>query len=213
MKIIKLLLTLLLSVTVTLATHQDENEEEVIRTLKQCEKDIEINKNCIYGIVYFTKENIEEICTEYNGEKCQTFIKDPMAALPACQSLPEELRSTYEQLFIISKPSMAFFCQKDENNELCPLVEHELSGNKKEKYDMDVMKAVKKTCLSKQCKAVALNLYRVLNDSINDEEAILNEDQEVMKNNNIIRKIYQTLKSDNCTESKNMNSENIKEYL
>jgi len=216
MRALNTLFFLLLSMTTIIANNQntsteDNNEEDdMTKTLKQCEKEIEEYKNCIYGAVYFTKENIDNVCNEYHSEKCQTFIKDPMVVIPSCQSLTEELKSTYEYLFIISKPSMAFFCQKNENNELCPLVKYELSGNKD---DNDLMKAVNDTCQSKNCKTVALDLYSILNDTINDEEAILNEDQEAIKNNNTIRKVYQTLKSDNCIASKDSNTKNIKEDL
>lgn len=191
-------------------------KKEPNETIKQCENGLENFTECLYGSNKFTSKNIDKICNTFNSEKCQSFFKNPMNSVPACKTIPKEFQNNYKSLFDISKFSMNFFCQKDESNQICPMVKLELSGNKSEKK---IMKSVKETCKYTECTETALNLYTTLNKAINYEEDILNEDSEAMENNKIITNILNILQSDECNnintkyKSKIIKKKNIKKIL
>ncbi|ORX83522.1 hypothetical protein BCR32DRAFT_326336, partial [Anaeromyces robustus] len=196
--------------------NKDIEDEEMIKVIKKCEDGLAKYEKCLYGSDKFTRDNIDDFCNTFNSERCQNFYKSPIETIPICKEIPKELQNTFNEMFSLSYPSMKFFCQKDENGNLCPMVEYELSEsnnkyddtksnknkNNKKRVSEEIvllMKVVKQTCKSEICKEAALNLYNTLNESMDIEDAILSEDHKAMENNKIIMNILRVLKSKNCS--------------
>jgi hypothetical protein len=190
-------------------------EEESTTAIKQCEDGLEKYTDCLYGSNKFTTKNIEEVCNIFHSKKCRNLFKDQLNSVPICLTIPQEIQNNYKNLIAISQPSLNFFCQKNEKEKFCPMVKLELS-NKNNISEKRLMNSVKETCNSKKCTEATLNLYTVLKDAIDHEEAILNEDSEAMKNNKIIMNVLQILQSDECknkNNSKKNNKENFKKII
>jgi len=119
------------------------------------------NKSCMNSIEEFSTKclvkdeinlnNIDEACQKFNNEFCQTQFQSGVKGFDQRDSLFgfDELMSTY---YI----AMKFFCEIDENGEICPLAAAALTddnGSLKSE-DEQLIQSVKDTCNSEKCKEV-----------------------------------------------------------
>jgi len=208
MEFTKILLMLIVAATVFANNSENQNNQQEEKTnnkervnnpIEQCEKGIVKYVDCFYEDNLVTKENYNEFCEPYYKDECQTLYKDPLKSLPECKELPQETWNIYFQLIRISEASMRFYCQKDEKDQICPMVELEFINNE----DIDKLKeSAKATCQIPKCKESAHYLYSVLNNAIDEEEDILNEDENALKNNKIVKDIFEILNFEDCTVQK-----------
>ncbi|OUM67622.1 hypothetical protein PIROE2DRAFT_4912, partial [Piromyces sp. E2] len=87
----------------------------------------EIEDQCTIGISQFddcfVSQSVDQLCSNYNSQRCQSFIANPIASVPACQSLPQEQQQTItSDLFnkvIFPAAAASVQCGVDENGNYC----------------------------------------------------------------------------------------------
>jgi len=156
----------------------------------------EIEDQCTLGIAQFNDcfarqngESLDQLCSNYNSKRCQNYIIDPIAAVPACQSLSKEQQQNVMNYllneFILDAGIVSIECGKDENNAYCSDVDTE-NITAKEK----LLKAVNDSSKSSSCTKNAIDN---LNYMLSDIEGVNIANEEVVT---IAKKGLEILKSD-----------------
>jgi len=131
-----------------------------------CVSELAKFKKCI---ITATKENLNDSCSNYNSNDCQTFYSNPLEAAPSCNG-----DSIVGAIFSISidmvSLDLKFKCQKYENGNTCPLTEVEL--NNENASNEVIMEAIKNSCKSRICRENALDILEYTNE-INSKAATL----------------------------------------
>jgi len=120
------------------------------------------NESCMNSIDEFSTNclikdeininNIDEACQKFNNEFCQTKFQSGAEGFDQCNNSLfgfDELMNTYYV-------AMKYFCERDENGEICPLAAAALTddnGSLKSE-DEQLIQSVKDTCNSEKCKEV-----------------------------------------------------------
>ncbi|KAG4090125.1 hypothetical protein H8356DRAFT_644889 [Neocallimastix lanati (nom. inval.)] len=121
-----------------------ENNKVKRDTQEQCLLGVAEFDNC------FNNADVNQLCSEYNSERCQNFIANPTVAVPACQSLSQEeqakIMSDVYSKVIVNAGIAAVSCGKNENGEYCSSAATEsISDNEK------FVKAINDSAASKAC--------------------------------------------------------------
>jgi len=200
-------------------------EHEGMKIINECEDGLRKYLDCMYDERDLESYGIEKFCEPYRRGDCKEFYEDIFSAIPICQKVPPGFWEHYQSLINTSGVSMNFFCQNDENDELCPMVKYDLS---KEKDDEKLKEAARETCrTSPKCKESAHKLYKYISGLVDEEEASLEGDENALKEGKVIKEVFSILDSEDCTvqkketkesDEKNENEnekvkENIKEEL
>eukprot|EP00833_Pecoramyces_ruminatium_P000046 jgi/Orpsp1_1/1174078/evm.model.c7180000048839.1 len=160
---------------------------------------------------------IDDICSKFNSEKCQKYYKTKMVDLPECKDSIQEAVAGIDNIKNINYISIKTECDKDENNNYCPLSSFELKKNIKEdmteEHQRQVLnKAKEDTCKSQKCIDSYLNLINELTkindgylESLSKDGKISKSELDEIKmnatidNDKEIQEISQYLKSEKCT--------------
>jgi len=154
---------------------------------KECGDYIMKHEDCTPQGVYANAKHYEDICVNFETEKCQKFIKTSLVDVPECKNL-DKIRDKpyidfYDIFFKANYVNAKFHCGKDEKGNYCPLSAIGLEKNynfnvitnetlpdaqKNEIYD----KAIKDTCNSQKC---AEDFLDVIEEVKNDHKQFFDE--------------------------------------
>jgi hypothetical protein len=160
------------------------------------------------GLVNITRENFQSVCTDFNSEKCQTVLKDPISYIPNCKesSVISEIFS--ETAVAFRKAEMEVVCTPDESGNLCPV--GEVFVNKTRNQNVE-KRAIRQSCRSEICTEVMIKtLPLFLKETKEAESLVITEgkiDDDIDKN---VDEWIDYLKSKECSnqyvKSGNVNS-------
>lgn len=116
-----------------------------------------------YVDCFLNENGFDKLCNNYNSQRCQNFINDPLAAVPSCQSLPDEpkneILNTFFNKIIYEAGITSIQCRKDENDNYCS----DASGNSADEKLMNVIDDATK---SDYCTTIAIeNLNWMAHDN------------------------------------------------
>ncbi|ORX58416.1 hypothetical protein BCR36DRAFT_580037 [Piromyces finnis] len=186
------------------------NEYAFSQVSESCRKDL-IDFQEYYsctGIVNITTENFPEICNEYNSEKCQTVLKNPLSYIPNCKnySVISEVFSDIAVSF--RRTEMTVVCTFDESNNLCPVAEVFVNKTRNQNVEK---RAIRQSCRSKKCTDIMIDVLPLFLEETKDAENLIitegNVDEDIDKN---VDEWIDYLKSDECTDQYNKNSQNAR---
>jgi len=168
---------------------------------KECIQDLTKSKEfeeCINGISdknVITKDNYEKVCTAFNSDKCQNFIKNPMKSLNNCKDTI--ISQILDESMIKSLTSyMSIICSKDESNKICPMGDLYISG---QIAKGNLTSVLNNTCRSRKCIDITVKaLTSSLDNSIDAEELSIVEGEVSEKEENNVNTMVNFLNSDNC---------------
>jgi len=111
-------------------------------------------EQCLLGVAEFdncfNNADVNQLCSEYNSERCQGFVANPTSVVPACQSLTQEeqdkIKSDVYSKVIVNAGIAAVSCGKNENGEYCSSAAAESISD-----DEKLVKAINDSASSKAC--------------------------------------------------------------
>jgi len=188
-----------------------------------CTSELARVKNCISSV---TKDNINDACSNYHTETCQTFYSNPLKLAPSCDTNSMAGDFIVNTVNLVSV-DMKVKCQKDENGNDCPLADLEL--NNEDAPNEVVLEAIKNSCQSRICRENALDLLGYVNDMSLKASSLLqssisqiagvgsiSEDslnsilQDQTTNGEEIQSYINVLKEDTCMAQANASTGNIR---
>ncbi|OUM61180.1 hypothetical protein PIROE2DRAFT_12899 [Piromyces sp. E2] len=159
------------------------------------------------GFVNITKENLHSVCVDFNSEKCQTVLQDPLSYIPNCKNsiVISELFS--ETAVNFKKAEMKIVCTFDESGNLCPV--GEIFVNKTSNQIVE-RSAIRQSCRSEKCTKVMIDsLPLFLKETKNAEGLTITEgkvDKDIDKN---VDEWVDYLKSEECSSQYIKNGQNV----
>ncbi|ORX50661.1 hypothetical protein BCR36DRAFT_583240 [Piromyces finnis] len=170
----------------------------------------EIEDQCTIGITQFddcfVSQSVDQLCSNYNSERCQNFVFNPVASVPACQSLSEEqqqaITSDVFNKVIFPATVASIQCQKDESGNYCSQA---TEGDVATKLTNVINDAAK----SKQCTDNAIwALNYVVSDNANvtpSNEAIAAAAKQGLETLNATQKcLAEVAEMDDCYQGENI---------
>jgi len=152
----------------------------------------ETENQCILGTAKFedcfSNTNVNELCSSYNSARCQNYLADPIAAVPACKALSEKeqkqiKKDVYDKV-ILNAGIAAVSCAKNENGDYCSSA---AASDLKETEKL--IKVINESATSKSC---AKNAAWALDYIVSDGDNVDSKNKELAE---IIEKGKETLKS------------------
>ncbi|OUM62504.1 hypothetical protein PIROE2DRAFT_61860 [Piromyces sp. E2] len=146
--------------------------------------------------------NIDNFCNIFATEKCQSFYKQGIARIPACQNISKEIFTPGQLLTDMIYSFLKLGCSKDENGNYCPLAGQKIISNA-EMSEEQLMNLVNESCKSKQCHTIVSNTFTgVENVELLTKLLFKKQMNDLNMNttpNESIEKINNLLQSENCT--------------
>jgi len=148
------------------------SNEAVAAAAKQGLETLAATQKCLAEVAEidgcFQGDNVDQLCANYNSEKCQAAVINPISAAPSCQSLPQEqqdaIKSDLFNRVIFQAGAASIQCAKDENDAYCT-------------QSTDLLTAVTDSCKSKKCTD---NATYVLNYMISDNGNVAQSNDEMV---------------------------------
>lgn len=152
----------------TIAEEKGEVYFKCYKAFKLIEKDcIPIEKDS------YSKSKLDTTCDNFNTEKCQKLMNEPLSVLPDCSELNDDGFNDFGKFINQTMTSTKLYCTKNENNEYCPITDISIYQSISfEEYlskvsmtvsdlsnDDEFKKTIDETCKSKKCRDAALEAF------------------------------------------------------
>jgi hypothetical protein len=175
-----------------------------ISAVSECKNALEEYSECQIDTINLESvgANIDSFCTTFSTEKCQTFYKNGIARIPACQNISKELFAPGQILTDMIYSLLNLGCSKDEKGDYCPLAGRNILNNN-EMSEEQFMNLLNESCKSKQCYIIVSDTFsRVENAELLTKLIFKKQMNDLNINttpNERIANITNFLQSDNCT--------------
>jgi len=195
------------------------NNDEVYidhESAKACKESFESYYKNFRYVEGTSKNDIDNICKNFESEEYNNFYKKSVNTLPGCETIAPQLLKKYETLKEYNRNAFLLKCTKDENNEYCPLSKftfYERSSKQGFKpikinvKDKEFIDAINSSCRSKSCSETAIkviSLYKETAKLLNTDNENDSDDDE---NSNFCIGNIENLLDDNVEQNvRNTNS-------